>query len=155
MLWCTIDNNFFLSNFIISAEMASFSFVDKGYVNLLNIYLENSFSSSFSPLLIISRIYESLVYLCQFLLKYLRLPPWTFYTSWCSSFTIWSLNPGGPSIFNFYFIFGVCCCCCGCCCKTSGTDRLYSFGTHSECNSQGFKRIDASFLTFSKSCFMS
>ena len=65
---------FFLSNFIISAEMTSFSLVHKRYVDLLHCD-GNSFNSSFSPLVTISRIYEILVYLCYFLLKCLRLLP--------------------------------------------------------------------------------
>ena len=106
----------------------------------------NSFSSSLSPLMTMSRIYSSLVYLYQFLLKYLRLPPWTFCTSSCSSFTITLLNPGGLTIFNFSFVYGGCCCCCDCCCKVYGIDQSDSFDTHFECDFQGFEGINISFL---------
>ena len=81
---------FFFINFIISGEMTSFSLDDEG----------NSFSSSLSPLVTLSRKYVSLAYLYQFLLFLLfftsfiyqfllRLSPWKYCTSWFSSFTIY------------------------------------------------------------------
>ena len=44
------------------------------------------------------------------------------------------------------FVFGAYCCCCDCCSRVSGIDQNDSFGAHYECDSQGFKGIDASFF---------
>ena len=52
---------------------------------------------------------------------------WKYCTSWFSSFTI------------YYKL----CCWCGCCWKVSGIDQSSSFRTHSECNAQKYKGIDA------------
>ena len=69
VLWTV---TFFMSIFIILAEMTSFALAKKRSVDLLHWH-GNSFSSSLGPLVTISRIYVLLVYLYQSLPKYLWL----------------------------------------------------------------------------------
>ena len=79
----------FLSNFVIFIEIISFSLLDKGYVGLI-FQVGNSFKYNLRPLVIIPKIYLSLVYSYQFLLKHLRLSPAKFITSLSSSVSILS-----------------------------------------------------------------
>ena len=88
--------------FLIFIEIISFSLLDKGYVGLI-FQVCNSFRSNLRPLLIISKIYLSLLYSYQFLLKYLKLSPANFITSLSSSIGI-SWKGSGPTDFNVYFL---------------------------------------------------
>ena len=88
--------------FLIFIEIISLSLLDKGYVGLI-FQVCNSFRSNLRPLLIISKIYLSLLYSYQFLLKYLKLSPANFITSLSSSIGI-SWKGSGPTDFNVYFL---------------------------------------------------